>query len=112
MALAAEALQVQPRMLEARSPSEIDNAFAMATRERLDAVLVLADPMLTSQRKKIVELALRARLPLLAYFQDFAEAGALVTMDRTPSRSSVSSPCTWTRSSRARSRRTFPSRSL
>ena len=79
MALAAEALQVQPRMLEARSPSEIDNAFAMATRERLDAVLVLADPMLTSQRKKIVELALRARLPLLAYFQDFAEAGALVS---------------------------------
>jgi len=45
----------------------------------LDAVLVLADPMLTSQRKKIVELALRARLPLLAYFQDFAEAGALVS---------------------------------
>jgi len=79
MALAAEALQVQPRMLEARSPSEIDNAFTVAARERLDAVLVLADPMLTSQRKRIVELAVRARLPLVAYFRNFAEAGALVS---------------------------------
>src|SRR5215470_3136969 len=79
MALAAEALQVQPRMLEARSPSEIDNAFTVAARERLDAVLVLADPMLTSQRKRIVELAARARLPLVAYFRAFAEAGALVS---------------------------------
>ena len=111
MALAAEALQVQPRMLEARSPSEIDNAFTVAARERLDAVLVLADPMLTSQRKRIVELAARARLPLVAYFRAFAEAGALVSNDRTPSRSSVSSLCMWTRSSRAPGRRTFPSRS-
>src|SRR5215471_12211317 len=79
MALAAEALQVRPRMLEARSPSEIDNAFTVAARERLDAVLVLADPMLTSQRKRIVELAARARLPLVAYFRAFAEAGALVS---------------------------------
>ena len=31
MALAAEALKVQPRMLEARSPSEIDKAFAMGS---------------------------------------------------------------------------------
>ncbi len=79
MALAAEALKVQPRMLEARSPSEIDNAFTVVTRERLGAVLVLADPMLTSQRRRIVELAVRARLPLVAYFRNFAEAGALVS---------------------------------
>src|SRR5215470_12334712 len=77
--LAAEALKVQPRMLEARSPAEIDKAFAVAAEQRSDAMLVLADPMLTSQRKRIVALATRARLPLAAYFRTFTEAGALVS---------------------------------
>jgi putative ABC transport system substrate-binding protein len=79
IALAAEALKVQPRMLEARSPAEIDKAFALAAEQRSDAMLVLADPMMTSQRKRIVDLATRARLPLAAYFRTFAEAGALVS---------------------------------
>jgi putative ABC transport system substrate-binding protein len=42
-------------------------------------MLVLADPVYTSQRKRIVDLAVRARLPLAAYFRSFAEAGALVS---------------------------------
>jgi len=79
IALAAETLGVQPRMLEARSPSEIDNAFAVAAREQSNGMLVLADPMFTSQRKRIVGLAVRARLPLAAYLPSFTEAGALVS---------------------------------
>jgi putative ABC transport system substrate-binding protein len=79
IALAAEALGVQPRILEARSPSEIDNAFAVAVREQSTGMLVLADPMFTSQRRRIAGLAVRARLPLAAYFRFFAEAGALVS---------------------------------
>jgi len=79
MALAAEALQVQTRMLEARSPNEIDSAIATAVRERSDALLVLADPMLTSQRKRIVDVATRARLPVAGMFRSFAEVGALVS---------------------------------
>ena len=42
-------------MLEARSPAEIDTAFSVAARERPDALLVLADPMLASQRKRIAD---------------------------------------------------------
>jgi putative ABC transport system substrate-binding protein len=79
MALAAEALKVQLRMLEARSPGEIDSAIAAAVRERSDAVLVLADPTLTSQRKRIVDVATRARLPVGGMFRTFAEVGALVS---------------------------------
>ena len=79
IALAAEALGVQPRILEARSPSEIDNAFAVAVREQSNGMLVLADPFYTSQRKRIAGLAVRAQLPLAAYFRSFAEAGALVS---------------------------------
>jgi len=79
IALAAETLGVEPRILEARSPSEIDNAFAVAVREQSNGMLVLADPSFTSQRKRIAGLAVRARLPLAAYFRSFAEAGALVS---------------------------------
>jgi len=79
MALAAELLQVQLRMLEARSAGEIDSAIAAAVRERSDALLVLADPTLTSQRKRIVDLAARARLPVGGMFRTFAEVGALVS---------------------------------
>ena len=79
IALAAQALKVEPRMLEARSPAEIDQAFSAAARERADAVLVLADPMMTSQRKRIVDLAVRGRLPLVAYFRAFTEAGGLLS---------------------------------
>jgi len=79
MALAAEALGVQPRMLEARSPREIDAAFAVAEREQWDGLLVLADPMLTSQRKRIVDLAARARLPVVGVFRTFADTGALIS---------------------------------
>src|SRR5262249_55713681 len=79
IALAAQALKVEPRMLEARSPAEIDQAFSVAARERADAVLVLADPMMTSQRKRIVDLTVRGRLPLVAYFRAFTEAGGLLS---------------------------------
>jgi ABC-type uncharacterized transport system substrate-binding protein len=79
IALAAETLGVQLRMLEARSPSEIDNAVAIAAREQSSGMLVLADPMFTSQRTRIVALAARARLPLAAYFRAFTEVGALVS---------------------------------
>jgi putative ABC transport system substrate-binding protein len=35
--------------------------------------------MLTSQRSRIVALASAARLPVMAAFREFAEAGALIT---------------------------------
>jgi len=79
IALAAEALGVQPRILEARSPNEIDNALAVAVQEQSTGLLVLADPMFTSQRKRIVDLAVRGRLPLVAYFRNFTEAGGFVS---------------------------------
>jgi putative tryptophan/tyrosine transport system substrate-binding protein len=66
-------------MLEARSSREIDDAFAVAERERSHGLLVLADPMLTSQRKRIVELAARARLPVAGMFRTFAETRALIS---------------------------------
>ena len=80
MALAAVVLGVQLRMLEARSPGEIDTAFAETARERPDAMLVLTDPMLDNERNRLINLAARAGLPVVSGgFRSFAEAGGLLS---------------------------------
>ena len=79
MALAAETLGVQLRMFEARSPSEIDQAFTVMARERPGAMLMLADPMLNNEGKRVVDLAARVRLPTASGFRSFAEAGGLIS---------------------------------
>jgi putative ABC transport system substrate-binding protein len=77
--IAAQTLGVRLQVLEARLPSEIDTAFAVMARERPDALLVVADPMLDSQRKRIVELAARNRLPGIYQWREFAESGGLIS---------------------------------
>jgi len=66
-------------MFEARSPSEIDQAFTVMARERPDAMLMLADPMLDNERKRVVDLAARTRIPTASGFRSFAEAGGLIS---------------------------------
>src|ERR1043165_1613170 len=63
--VAADALRVQVQYLEVREPKDIEIAFRAVSKERADAVLVLGSPVLTSQRKQIVELAAKSRLPAI-----------------------------------------------
>lgn len=77
--IAAQSLAVRLRLIEARLPAEIDAAFATMARERPDALLVASDPMLDSQRRRIVELATTNRLPAMYQWREFAEAGGLMS---------------------------------
>lgn len=77
--IAAQALAVRLQLLEARASDEIDTAFAAMARERPDALLVMADPMLDSQRNRIVNWAMKNRLPAIYQWRDFAEAGGLMS---------------------------------
>jgi len=76
---AAQALGVRLRILGAQVPSEIDTAFAAMARERPDALLVVSDAMLTSQRRRIVELAAQTRIPAMYPWREFVEAGGLMS---------------------------------
>ncbi|MFI5373346.1 MAG: hypothetical protein ACHQ8D_01770 [Candidatus Rokuibacteriota bacterium] len=51
------------QLLEARSPREIDEAFAAMTRERAGALVVLVDILFGDQRARIANLAASRRLP-------------------------------------------------
>jgi putative ABC transport system substrate-binding protein len=76
---AAQALRVTLHVWEARAPQEIDDAFAAMGRERVEALLVVSDPMLFVQRERLVALAAKHRLPGIFEWREFVEAGGLLS---------------------------------
>ena len=76
--LAADAFGVQLQYLEVRAPKDIETAFRAASKERAEAVLVLASPVLFSQRRQVVDLAVKGRLPAIYGRPEYVEDGGLV----------------------------------
>jgi ABC-type uncharacterized transport system substrate-binding protein len=76
--VAADAFGVQVQYLEIRDPKDIETAFRDASKERADAVLVLGAPVLTTQRKQVIELAAKSRLPTIYGRPEYVEDGGLV----------------------------------
>jgi putative tryptophan/tyrosine transport system substrate-binding protein len=77
--VAADAFRVQVQYLEVRGSKDIEIAFRAAIKERVDAVLVLGSPVLTSQRKQVVELAVKSRLPAIYAREEPVEDGGLMS---------------------------------
>ncbi len=57
----------------------LDDAFAAMKTAAAQALIVLTDPILFSQRKRIVDLAASNQLPAVYFFQEFAEVGGLMS---------------------------------
>jgi putative ABC transport system substrate-binding protein len=64
--------------MEARNPQDIENAFAVFARERVQAVMVEGDGFFFGQRQRIAQLALASRLPSICPQLEYAEAGGLM----------------------------------
>jgi ABC-type uncharacterized transport system substrate-binding protein len=77
--LAADAFRVQVQYLEVRAPKDIETAFRAASKERADAVVVLGSPVLNSQQKQVVALAVKNRLAVIYSNREFVEAGGLMS---------------------------------
>ena len=77
--IAAAAFRVQVQYLEVRGSKDIEIAFRAASKQRDDAVLVLGSPVLTSQRKEVVELAVKSRLPAIYARREAVEDGGLMS---------------------------------
>jgi putative ABC transport system substrate-binding protein len=75
----AYALGIQLQFVGARSPDDIDKAFAEITGANPDAVIVLVSGMLLGERKRLVDLAAANRLPVLYTFRELADAGGLMS---------------------------------
>ena len=57
----------------------LEEAFAAMSKAAAQALVVLTDPILFSQRKRAVELARSNRLPAMYFFQGFVEEEGLVS---------------------------------
>ena len=76
--LAAGSFEVYLRYLDVLDPKDIETAFRAAAKGRADALLVLGNPILNNQRKQVVELAVKHRLPATYTRPEFIEAGGLM----------------------------------
>jgi ABC-type uncharacterized transport system substrate-binding protein len=76
---AARALKLQIVVLNVRTASDIDAAFARLVQERVDALLVGAGAFLVSRRGQIIALAARHAIPAIYGFREYSEDGGLLS---------------------------------
>ena len=76
---AARVKGLQLHLLKASSESEIDTAFASLVQLHAGALLVAADPFLSSRREQLVALASRHAVPSIYAWREFAAAGGLIS---------------------------------
>lgn len=76
---AAQQVSVKILPIEARTPSEIEDAFTAMARQRSGAVIVLGGPFLRRQAPQIAGLALRHKLPSAFTNREMVEAGGLMS---------------------------------
>jgi ABC-type uncharacterized transport system substrate-binding protein len=77
--VAARVLGVRLHFVEARGPEDFDRAFSDMTRARPGALTVLSTPMFVSERKRLVALAAKNRLPAMYPLREFVVAGGLMS---------------------------------
>jgi putative ABC transport system substrate-binding protein len=76
---AARTLELNLQFVDLNDQSDLDRAFAAMTRERAGAVLVPGDPVLFTNRRRIVALSGEYRLPGMFSAREFTEVGGLMS---------------------------------
>jgi putative tryptophan/tyrosine transport system substrate-binding protein len=76
---AGRTLELQVKIVNVRDRDDLKRAFATMARERVDALVVPADPFLFTERLRVVEGAREHRLPAMCATREFVEAGALMS---------------------------------
>jgi putative ABC transport system substrate-binding protein len=77
--VAARALGVQLQFVEARGQADFDRAFSDMTKARAEALTVLPSGMFIGQRRRLVDLAAKNRLPAVYQSRESVDAGGLMS---------------------------------
>jgi putative ABC transport system substrate-binding protein len=77
--VAGRALGVRLQFVKARGPADFDRAFLDMTRAHAGALAVWGSAIFNSERRRLVDLAAKHRLPTVYTSRDFADAGGLMT---------------------------------
>jgi putative ABC transport system substrate-binding protein len=77
---AAHAFKLDLRSLEVRGPKpDLEKAFQAAKTGRVDALIVVSNPLMTQRAKEIFELAAKYRLSSMTEERRFVDAGGLIS---------------------------------
>jgi len=74
----ARSMGVEPQLLDVRKPEDFGPAFDAATKQRADGLIVGQEGLMEANRKLIVDLAARHRLPAIYRSKPFIETGGLI----------------------------------
>jgi len=76
---AAGSLGLQLQLMKAHSPKEIESAFTAMKSARTEGLIVLPSQRFNTERKRIVALAAKYRLPTMHEHREFVVAGGLIS---------------------------------
>jgi putative ABC transport system substrate-binding protein len=76
---ATKAAGVKTEILEVQSPDDFEGAMDAARAKHVDAGILLSSPLVYGQLRKIAELALVKRFPLICLFPNFSKLGGLMS---------------------------------
>jgi len=75
---AARLMGLAVQAVDVRTPDEVQGAFAAMRRGRAQALVLTADSLHFSLRRRVIDLAAKARLPAVYAYREFVEAGGLI----------------------------------
>jgi putative ABC transport system substrate-binding protein len=75
---AAKTLGMRLQFFEARSPNDFEKAFSAMAAGGINALTVFPSPMFYAEHRRLVDLAMTHRLPVIYAFREAADAGGLM----------------------------------
>src|SRR5215470_3499596 len=75
----APALGVTLLPFEAKAANDIDRAFTAMPQERVEALIVVGDPMFGTHQRRVLDLVAQARLSAMYNLRGFVDAGGLMS---------------------------------
>jgi putative tryptophan/tyrosine transport system substrate-binding protein len=76
---AARRLKIETQSLEVRTPDDVGKALEAAVQGKANALIVVDDPLIVSQRKPIADFAAKNRLPTIYGIREFVDAGGFIS---------------------------------
>ena len=76
---AAKPLRIGIQRFAVRAPADLDAVFPVMANQKVDAITVVEDSMIYSQGLRIVEVALKARIPVVFGSSGFVAAGGFMS---------------------------------
>jgi putative ABC transport system substrate-binding protein len=79
MQTAAQAMALHLHSAEISTEAGLEDAFVAMNKASAQALILLTDPILFSQRKRTVDLAAKYKLPAVYFYSGFVEEGGLMS---------------------------------